>query len=221
LSGSLVVFAKRPAAGQVKTRLCPPFDRDQAASFYAAMLADVLETSARVASALGLEAVLALHPPEAAVDAPTGWRAEPQRGPDLGTRMEHALAHEHTTGHTPVLLRGSDSPTLGERTLAAALEALTHRDLVICPDRDGGYNLVATRRPAPGLFTHPMSTGTELQDTLARAEHAGLSATLLDPGFDIDTAEDLHLLADARKRGETTDCPRTLAWLDKNRMWPH
>jgi rSAM/selenodomain-associated transferase 1 len=220
LSGALVVFAKRPEPGQVKTRLCPPFRPDQAAAFYAAMFADVLETSTAAAARLGLETVLAIHPPGAIGEAPSGWRAEPQQGPDLGARMEHALSHEHDAGRTPVLLRGSDSPTLGQATLACALEALTHHDLVICPDRDGGYNLVGTRRPAPGLFTHPMSTGTELEDTLARAKQAGLTATLLAPGFDIDTVEDLKLLADARSRAETEDCPRTLRWLDENGMWP-
>ncbi len=222
MSGALVVFAKRPDPGQVKTRLCPAFSPEQAAAFYAAMLDDVLESSDRAAAALGLAPVLAVHPPEAAsqLPAPTGWQCEPQQGPDLGARMEHALARQLDAGRSPVLLRGSDSPTLGRSTLAAALEALEQHDLVICPDRDGGYNLVGVRRPAPGLFTHPMSTGTELQDTLARAERAGLGATLLAPGFDIDTAGDLLLLAEARKRGEAGDCPRTLAWLDENGLWP-
>lgn len=222
MSGALVVFAKRPDPGQVKTRLCPAFSPEQAAAFYAAMLDDVLESSDRAAAALGLAPVLAVHPPEAAsqLPAPTGWQREPQQGPDLGARMEHALARQLDAGRSPVLLRGSDSPTLGRSTLAAALEALEQHDLVICPDRDGGYNLVGVRRPAPGLFTHPMSTGTELQDTLARAERAGLGATLLAPGFDIDTAGDLLLLAEARKRGEAGDCPRTLAWLDENGLWP-
>ncbi|MEN8160859.1 MAG: TIGR04282 family arsenosugar biosynthesis glycosyltransferase [Myxococcota bacterium] len=222
MSGALVVFAKRPAPGEVKTRLCPPLRPEQAAAFYAAMLDDVLEASHRACAALDLEPVLAVHPPDAAgeLPAPKGWRQEPQRGPDLGARMEHAASHELDAGRTPVLLRGSDSPTLGQPTLAAALDALRCHDLVICPDRDGGYNLVGLRRPAPGLFTHPMSTGTELDDTLARAKRLGLTTHLLAPGFDIDTAEDLHLLAEARKRGETKDCPRTIAWLDQNGLWP-
>jgi len=222
MSGVLVVFAKRPAPGEVKTRLSPPFRPEQAADFYAALLADVLEASAGAARALGLTPVLAVAPPEA-VDAlvtPEGWRREAQQGPDLGTRMEHATAGAFAAGHTPVLLRGSDSPTLGVATLAAALQALRDHDLVICPDRDGGYNLVGLRRPAPGLFTHPMSTGSELHDTRARAERLGLSHTLLTPGFDLDTADDLRLLAEARERGETKGCPRTLAWLDEHRMWP-
>jgi rSAM/selenodomain-associated transferase 1 len=221
-SGTLVVFAKYPAPGEVKTRLCPPFRPDEAAAFYAAMLDDVLETSHRAALALGLEPVLAVHPPEAcdAFASASGWRRERQRGADLGARMEHATAAAFARGPGPVLLRGSDSPTLGHTTLAAAIDALRSHDLVICPDRDGGYNLVALRRPAPGLFTHPMSTGTELHDTLAHARSLGLSTHLLAPGFDIDTAEDLHLLAEARKRDGSAECPRTIQWLDENRMWP-
>jgi len=220
--GVLVVFAKRPEPGQVKTRLCPPFTPEQAAAFYACMLEDVLETSARAAARLGLEAVVAVHPPEAAttLPAPPGLRIEAQLGADLGARMEHALARELAAGRAPVLLRGSDSPTLGVETLAAALAALEGSDLVICPDRDGGYNLVGLGRAAPGLFAHPMSTGSVLADTLAQAELRGLSHTLLPAGFDLDTAADLAWLVAARGRGATSDCPRTLAYLDRHGLWP-
>jgi rSAM/selenodomain-associated transferase 1 len=218
LSGVLVVFAKRPEPGQVKTRLCPPLTPEQAAAFYACMLEDVLETSARAAAALGLEAVLAVHPPEAAgtLPAPAGMRREPQQGADLGARMEHALVRELEGGRSPVLLRGSDSPTLGLATLDAALDALARADLVLCPDRDGGYNLVGLRRRAAGLFAHPMSTGSVLMDTVAHARRLGLSHALLPMGFDVDAAADLELLAAARRAGLARDCPRTLAWLDRH-----
>jgi len=215
------VFAKRPEPGQVKTRLCPPFTPEQAAAFYACMLEDVLEASTSAARALGLEAAIAVHPPEAAttLPVPAGLRVEAQHGSDLGARMEHALAHELAAGRAPVLLRGSDSPTLGLDTLAAALAALERSDLVICPDRDGGYNLVGLGRAAPGLFAHPMSTGSVLGDTLAHAGARGLSHTLLPAGFDVDTAADLALLAAARERGAARDCPRTLAYLDRHGLW--
>jgi uncharacterized protein len=217
----LVVFAKEPAPGQVKTRLCPPFTPEQAARFYAALLADVLDATAAACRALGLDAVLAVHPPEAAtrVPAPPGFRREPQRGPDLAARMEHALARELAAGG-PVLLRGSDSPTLAAATLAAAVDALSRSDLVLCPDRDGGYNLVGLAKPAPGLFAHPMSTAAVLADTLAQARRLGLSHTLLPAGFDLDTAADLALLADARHAGAADLCPRTLAFLDAEKLWP-
>lgn len=222
MSGALVVFAKQPAPGRVKTRLCPPFTPEQAAAFYARMLEDVLETSLAAGRALGLEVVLAVQPPEAAelLPAPPGLRREPQQGAELGARMEHALARELASGHRPVLLRGSDSPTLGRATLAAALAALERSDLVICPDRDGGYNLVGLGRGVSGLFSHPMSTASVLADTLAQAEARGLTHALLPAGFDLDTAADLALLAEARRAGETGDCPRTLAFLDRHGLWP-
>jgi hypothetical protein len=220
--GVLVVFAKQPAPGRVKTRLCPPFTPEQAAGFYAAMLEDVLEVTLAACAELGLEAVLAVHPPEAAASlpAPRGLRREPQQGADLGARMEHAMTRELGAGHRPVLLRGSDSPTLGLATLSAALDALARTDLVICPDADGGYNLVGLARPALGLFAHPMSTASVLDDTLARARSSRLTHTLLPAGFDLDTADDLARLAEARSQGAAGACPRTLAFLDRHALWP-
>ena len=134
--------------------------------------------------------------------------------------MARAVDEAAAAGTAPILLRGSDSPALGEETLAAALEALERSDLVVCPDRDGGYNLIGLRRPAPGLFRHPMSTESVLTDTLANAAAAGLSHAVLEPGFDIDVASDLHWLEEAR-HGSALPCPRTLAFLDSRDLWRH
>jgi rSAM/selenodomain-associated transferase 1 len=224
LSGALLVFAKQPRPGAVKTRFCPPFTAEQAAAFYACLLDDVLETSAAAAARLDLAPILYATPAEAcaalAEQAPAGFRTLPQRGPDLAARMESALAESAAAGFAPLLLRGSDSPLLGETTLRAALDALAGADLAICPDLDGGYNLVALRRPAPGLFQHAMSTAAVLEDTLANARRLGLSARLLEPGFDLDAAADLAHLAAARREGRAGDCPRTLAFLDRHGLWP-
>ena len=92
-------------------------------------------------------------------------------------------------------------------------------DLVIRPDRDGGYSLVALRRPAPGLFAHPMGTSSVLRDTLACAGSLGLRVHLLDAGFDLDRIEDLRWLAEARARERALPCPRTLAYLDERDLW--
>ncbi|MEN8181626.1 MAG: TIGR04282 family arsenosugar biosynthesis glycosyltransferase, partial [Myxococcota bacterium] len=178
--GVLVVFAKAPEAGRVKTRLVPPFSPEQAAGLYACLLGDVLEESARAARALDLELVLAAEPPEAmaalAAAAPRGLRVVAQRGPDLASRMRWALAEAAAAGSAPILLRGSDSPTLDVELFRTALARLEAADLVICPDRDGGYSLVAMRRAHPGLFQHPMSTPSVLEDTLAEARRLGLRA---------------------------------------------
>ena len=143
--------------------------------------------------------------------APPGLRREPQRGADLGARMEHAVARELAAGRRPVLLRGSDSPALRLATLSAALDALARADLVICPDRDGGYNLVGLAARRPALFSHPMSTASVLDDTLARAEARRLTHTLLPAGFDLDTPPTSRWLAAARREAPRATCPRTLA----------
>ena len=142
-----------------------------------------------------------------------GWRVEPQRGADLSARMEHAAASELARGAERVLLRGSDSPALGGELLEAALAALGRSDVALSPDPDGGYNLVALRRFAPGLFAHAMSTSTVLEDTRAAARRLGLESELLPPGFDIDTWADFALLR-ALPASKASLCPRTLAWLD-------
>lgn len=221
--GWLVVFAKAPRAGRVKTRFVPALSPDEAAALYAALLADVLAVSARAASELGLRPLLALDPPEAAAElvrtAPPPFAALPQRGEDLGRRMERVVTQAGAANAWPVLLRGSDSPLLAEAELAAARAALTRRDLVLAPDRDGGYSLAGLRRPAPGLFAHAMSTSRTCDDTEANAVRVGLSVERLPVGFDLDTAEDLADLARARASGRPLPCPRTLELLDRLALW--
>jgi rSAM/selenodomain-associated transferase 1 len=231
-SGWLVVFAKLPRAGLVKTRLCPPLTPEEAAELYRCLLADVLEESARAARALGLAAVLAVDPPEGcaelAAGAPPGFRALAQRGPDLGARMVRVAREAAAAGAPCALLRGSDSPALGEATMREALHALAGgADLALSPDRDGGYGLVALGARAllhglgrPALFDHPMSTASVLADTVGNAARLGLRVAQLAPGFDVDRFDDLRRLAAARHERVSLACPRTLALLDTRGWWP-
>jgi hypothetical protein len=220
---AFVVFAKAPRPGSVKTRMTPTLRPEAAADFYRCMLEDVLEASAGAARTLGAELVLAVQPPEAVRElaglAPGEFRVVAQRGPDLGRRMEWAVAEAAAGGARAVVLRGSDSPALGASVFPAALAALDEADLALSPDRDGGYNLVALRRPAPGLFDHPMSTASVLDDTRSRARGLGLRVRTLAPSFDLDTPADLELLAEARRVDPRLPCPRTLAWLDRHEVW--
>ncbi len=224
MTAVIVVFAKAPRPGLVKTRMTPPLSPAEAAELYACLLDDVLEATAQIARALGLEVVLTVHPSEACAElarrAPTPFRVVAQTGIDLSQRMEWAVAEAAAAGLGPILLRGSDSPALGQAVVEGALGALGECDVVISPDRDGGYNLIGLRRPAPGLFDHPMSTASALADTLARARRQALRTRLLPPGFDLDTVEDLRWLAEAKAHGCTT-CPRTLAFLDERALWRH
>jgi rSAM/selenodomain-associated transferase 1 len=219
----LVVFAKAPRAGLVKTRMCPPLSPVEAAEFYAAMLADVLEASAAAAAPLGLEPVLAAHPPEAlgelARRAPPAYRVVPQRGADLAQRMDRAVREAAAGGARRILLRGSDSPGLEPARMAAALADLERFDLALSPDRDGGYNLIGLCAPEPDLFTLPMSTGTVLEDTLAAAARLGLRVRLQEPAFDLDVLADLRWLAALRGSPAQAHCRRSMAWVDAKRLW--
>ncbi len=221
--GALVVLAKAPRAGAVKTRLCPPFTPAEAGEFYAHLLADVLAASAELALEFRLVAIVAVHPPQAcgeiARGAPAGFQVVPQRGRDLGRRMDWAVREACAAGAPRVLLRGSDSPLIDSEVVAAAIAALDDVDLVLRPDRDGGYGLVGTKRPAPGLFEHPMSTPSVLADTLANAARQGLSTRLLEPGFDVDTFADLRRLEALRSPRLARLCPATLAYLDEHELW--
>ena len=221
--GALVVLAKAPRAGAVKTRLCPPFTPEEAAELYARLLADVLAASAEIARALALVPFVAVHPGEAcgeiARSAPASFRVIPQRGADLGQRMDWAVREACAAGAPRVVLRGSDSPLIDAEIVAAALAALDAVDLALRPDRDGGYGLVALKRPLSGLFDHPMSTASVLADTLANAARLGLATRLLEPGFDVDTIADLRRLEAQRSPRLARLCPATLAYLDEHELW--
>lgn len=224
MSGALVVFAKEPKLGTVKTRLSPPLSLEEATEFYGCMLDDVLEHSATLATAAGLSPFLYVAPAESVPGferrAPARFEVRAQRGDDLGARMESAAAELAAAGFSPIVLRGSDSPALDEPALTQALHALaTGADVAASPDPDGGYGLIALRAAVPGLFSHPMSTASVLADTFARASARSLRCVEIEPGFDIDTSGDLDRLARAREERASLPCPRTLAYLDAHDLW--
>ncbi len=207
MSGAvLAVFAKAPVPGSVKTRLCPPLTLEEAAAGYEAMLLDVLDQ----APPPGVERALWFTPEEQRgwfERAAPGWPLYAQRGPDLAARMAALFEVHAAQGHGRMVLRGSDSPTLPAETVAAAFAALDEADVAICPDRDGGYNLIGLCRPAPALFGLEMSTASVLEDTLARARREGLQVRLLPAWHDVDTVADLAQLEPCAR------APRTTRWL--------
>jgi rSAM/selenodomain-associated transferase 1 len=216
--GWLIVFAKAPRPGLVKTRLSPPFSLDECAEFYREMLSDVLAASAAFAAELALEPVLAFHPPEAANEliglAPPGYRLHPQRGAGLGERMAHAASEAAAAGAERILIRGSDSPALPRSVLEEAIARLDRGvDVVLSPDQGGGYALVGMRRPDRRLFELPMSTRGVLEQTLSRAKSLGLRADTISGAFDLDIVGDLQLMNDLPEGAGVQLCPRTLEFL--------
>ncbi len=132
--------------------------------------------------------------------------------------MFHAMRNTLAAGHPAAVIAGTDAPSLPWARIAEALHRATECDLVLGPCRDGGYYLIGMRSAIPQLFeAMPWSTADVLAETLRRAEELSLKPRLLDPWYDVDTAEDLQTLrADlsARARaGQLIPCPRTWEYL--------
>jgi uncharacterized protein len=205
----LALFAKAPRAGAVKTRLAPELTPERAAALYEAMLLDVLDQHA---ARRECELALWFTPDDAepwfAKHAPSVYRRLAQRGPDLARRMRALFEHHAAEGFDRMVLRGTDSPTLPEARIDEAFAALEHFPLVLCPDRDGGYNLIGLREPHAALFALELSHAGVLGATLARARELGLACELLPAHHDVDTWSDvLRLGADL----DPARTPRTLA----------
>ncbi|BBA69027.1 TIGR04282 family arsenosugar biosynthesis glycosyltransferase [Geobacter sulfurreducens] len=191
-----MVFAKRPMAGRVKTRLTPPLSPGDAAELYRRMLLDILAKCARM---VGVGLLLFYEPGEGSgrffEEAAPGWACRPQEGDDLGARLDSAFRLAFGEGYGEVAVIGTDSPDLPEEYVRLAFDLLDHRavDAVYGPSEDGGYYLLALKQHRPELFRDiPWSTGEVLEHSLARAQAAGVRVELLPAWYDVDTIADLR-----------------------------
>jgi rSAM/selenodomain-associated transferase 1 len=199
-SGVIVVMAKEPEPGRVKTRLCPPLTPELAARCHEAFVSDALARLDTVARGQ-VDRQLAVTPAGAAprlraLASARGWRCVEQEGADLGARMRGCLAAGAVTG-APVVLVGSDSPDLPVGRLVEAFLALRASPVVLGPASDGGYYLIGCRGCVPEVFGADMPWGTPavLRETLARLAAAGTDVALLEPWPDVDDWRGLVALA--------------------------
>ncbi len=213
---ALILLAKAPVPGGVKTRLCPPLTPAGAAAFYACLLEDTAAEMARVADAHRF----LFHAPPAGRRFFRGgsysrFELLPQSGRDLGERMENAFAAAFGRGFARVVLVGADCPVLTAARVRSALRELgASARAVFGPSRDGGFYLVALSTPAPSLFRGTRwGTASVLASVVSRCRDAGLPYALLSPGFDVDTAADLSALRDWAGERSSPACPRTRRWL--------
>jgi rSAM/selenodomain-associated transferase 1 len=191
---TLGLFAKDPRPRQVKTRLAAASSPAWAAAAAAAFLHDTIERL----SAVNARRVLAFAPldaePAFAALARGRFALVPQEGADLGQRMAAFFGEQFDRGASPVVLVGTDSPTLPLAFVEQAFAALERADVVLGPATDGGYYLVGCARRLPGIFDG-ISWGTSLvlEETVARLP-AGTRLGMLLPWYDVDTIEDWQLL---------------------------
>ena len=209
---ALVVFAKVPEPGRVKTRLCPPLSPDEAAALYDAFLRDALDRYAALGAAPGGPAVRlylggAAREPEGLV--PDGVSVHPQRGRGLGERMLRAFVETFAAGHGRAVVVGTDHPTLPDAFFALAFEALDDpMTAVLGPSDDGGYYLLGLNEVTADLFDMDYSHPAVFDDTLDRVMDNDLTPVVLPAHYDVDDGAALDRLV-AEWRGGAAVGPRT------------
>jgi rSAM/selenodomain-associated transferase 1 len=191
VSPALIVIAKAPVPGRVKTRLCPPCTPAEAARLARAALHDTLDAALR--SRAG-RLVLALDGAPGAW-VPDAFEVIPQRGAGLAERLSAAFADVGD----PAFLVGMDTPQLTPDLLDEGLAAVATGDSAFGASLDGGYWAVGLRRPDPRVFAGvPMSTARTGAVQRTRMASLGLRPRILPPLLDVDTFEDaLAVAADA------------------------
>ncbi len=184
----IIVFAKAPVPGRVKTRLVGSITPEQAAALHTAFVADTLENLAECGE-------VELH-----TDIPTDSWLEaavpraPQAAGDLGARMFHALRSALREGRPQAIVAGSDSPALPAGHIGLLLES--NADVALGPTEDGGYYAIACRRVDPRMFDGVEWSGPRaLAQTVEAAARCGLSVAIGEMWYDVDEPRDLDRLA--------------------------
>lgn len=211
----LVIMAKAPRPGEVKTRLASSLSPEVVTDFYRCLLDDTLA----LARSLG-EVEIAIMCPESDVNelgqlAGNQASVVAQKGEGLAAGLISVFAHFAGGHHRRTIAFNSDSPHLPRSVLEDAFEKLATHDIVAGPTHDGGYYLVGAKSSHPTLFGHDgMGTRSALERLLSRARDLKLSVSLADPFYDIDVADDLTRLAE-ELRLDPARAPRTAQWLEE------
>lgn len=190
----VLIFARAPLLGRVKTRLQVDFSAAECLSIYHKLLRHALATATALAAADTELCCLPNpnHPDLRALGIEFRCALRRQQGADLGERMLHA-ATAALRRYKKVILTGCDCPQLKTADLAAAARYLDDHDVVIGPASDGGYYLLALKTaPAPLFRGLTWGTDTVLRETRARIETMRLSRHELPQKDDLDHPEDYH-----------------------------
>jgi rSAM/selenodomain-associated transferase 1 len=208
MTKGLIIFAREPLLGRVKTRLAASIGDQAAAELYETMLQDVLKTARQLSD---VETVVFW----ACEDASLLRLAEKYRcnsrlqSPgDLGQRMQAAFEEMSANGCDVCCIVGSDAPDLPISYILETYQLLAGQqtDVVFGPCRDGGYYLLGLRQVWSKLFTNiPWSSAVVLEQSLTAARDSGLSTALLPEWQDIDTLEDLHAFQERNRLTVSTE----------------
>jgi len=212
---TLVIMAKAPKPGVVKTRLAESLPLPAVTSLYRCLLEDT------VALALSLKdvqvAVMCRESDKQDLESLLGKSLQivAQQGEGLAAGLTSVFRHFTARGPQYVIAFNSDSPHLSPSVLDSAFQILTTREVVVGPTHDGGYYLVGAKASHPSLFAGDgMGTRTALDRLLARTRDLALSTGFTEQFYDIDVADDLIRL-ERELRAAPDRAPRTAAWFSE------
>jgi len=193
---TLVIMAKAPKPGRVKTRLTERLPAPAVLALYRCLLEDTLE----LAKSLKNVKVAVMCPErdqeELAGLVGNGVEVVAQKGQGLAAGLTSVFRHFTAAGQQQIIAFNSDSPHLPSSVLNGAFEILTTHDVVVGPTHDGGYYLVGAKAAHSTLFEGDgMGTRSALERLLERTTSLELSTGFTEPFYDIDVANDLLLLA--------------------------
>ncbi len=195
IQNALLVFAKKPEPGKVKTRLTPPLSPQDASELYSCFLKDSFSQYAHLAQKNDWQIFICYTPSNAGPFFEQLWseldlshtaKFIPQEEGDLGQRMEKAMRRLTDDKYRTVII-GTDHPTLPDRYIENAFAELSHVDAVVGPSEDGGYYALGLDSVHPAIFENiAWSTDTVYQRTIANLESAHYSWHGLPVWYDVD-----------------------------------
>ncbi len=214
----LIIFAKYPEPGKVKTRLGKTIGFELACEFYKVFLKLTFD----MAKNSSINSVKIYFAPEDKKDEfgkmiPDEFSLFPQSGGSLGTKLHNAFRDSFNSGANKTVIIGSDSPTLPSTVIRDAINHLNDNDLVLGPADDGGYYLIGTSVPYEFLFEDiDWSTTSVLAQTLSKAKQNKLKHCLLQEWYDVDDLPSL-------KKAKSDDTSGVIAELmnKHSAMFPH
>jgi len=192
----LIIFAREPKKGQVKSRLAQSVSQEKALDLYKAFLKDTLNLAKKVKSDQKILAYASKNSCSYLKKVGAGFCFHRQKGETLGARMLEAVAFSQKKFLAcQTVIIGTDSPHLPVSFIRRSFMALRKVDLVLGPCEDGGFYLIGMRKIEPQIFKGVVwSSSSVLKRTLLNAKRLGLKAELLESFFDIDTQDDLTKL---------------------------
>lgn len=219
----VIIMAKVPRAGQVKTRLQPFLNELQCVELAVCFLKDTALKAEKVS-----ENIIVAYSPDGGQNELEQLLAEniiltKQIGENLGERMQSAIDFAEKKSFSPIIVIGTDSPTFPPEYLQQSINLIENHqaEVVIGASEDGGYYLIGFRNSVKGIFENvEWSSEKTLAQTVENAKKLlAVEPTTIRPWYDVDTPAELKILYnELSQKGEVNlIAPNTASWLENNR----